>query len=202
MHPYQKGRFYVNLNIIGGMSESDDALVQRAQRGNLEAMTTIYDTHYPAVFRYIHYRLRDQVCAEDLAVEVFVRMVEHIKSYKLRGKPILAWLYTIARNLVADYFYEQSRGNALLLEETLVDSNHLQPAQLIENQQEKECLEKAMLNLTEEQRQLIWLRFIEEYEVTEVAKIMGKNERAIRSLQHRALAALNRVLEDENCYGS
>jgi len=184
------------------MFGSDDYYVQSAQQGDQEAMAFIYDSHYPAVFRYIYYRIRDQSSSEDLAAEVFVRMIEHIKSYRLRGKPILAWLYTIAHNLVADYFYEQSRGNVELPEDKLMENDPHQPAQVAERHQEKECLEKAMLHLTEEQRQLILLKFIEDYEVAEVAEVMGKNERAIRSLQHRALYALNRAFEKEGCYGS
>jgi RNA polymerase sigma-70 factor (ECF subfamily) len=86
-----------------------------------------------------------------------------------------------------------------LKENLIAGETHL-PSKATENRQERDCLVKAMGHLTEEQRQVILLKFMEGRETAEVAEILGKNERAVRSLQHRALAALNRVIEKESCY--
>ncbi|GAB4577296.1 MAG: hypothetical protein Fur0022_00270 [Anaerolineales bacterium] len=184
------------------MSEIDPRLIQRAQQGNQEALATIYDTYYPVIFRYIYYRVSDQECAEDLAAEVFVRMLERIDHYEVRGRPFLAWLYTIAHHLVVDHYRQQSEVNLMPLEEALVAGDGFQPVQVAERLLNQECLSKMLTHLTEEQRQVILLKFIEEYEVAEIAEIMGKQERSIRSLQHRALAALHRALEKEGDYVS
>lgn len=183
------------------MPQPDDDLIRRAQCYDQEALAEIYDTYFRAVFRYAYFRLGDQTQAEDIASEVFVRMVECIKSYKQRGRPLLAWLYTIAHNLVVDGFHSRSKENASWLEEASLKSDHEQPIHVAERHQELDCLEKAMLHLTEDQRQFILLRFFEECSIADIAMIMGKNERAIRSLQHRALASLSKALEEENCYG-
>lgn len=141
-----------------------------------------------------------QDTAEDLAAEVFVRMVEHIRTFEPRGRPILAWLFTIARNLITDHYRLKGKTDCLPLEEGLVAGDTKQPSQEAERSQEQDCLARSLEYLTEDQRQMILLKFVEDREIAEVAEILGKNERAIRSLQHRALAALNRVIERENCY--
>ena len=182
------------------MTDLDSRLIQRARQGDQVALGMIYDNLYPSVFRYVYYRVSDQETAEDLAAEVFVRMVERIGAYKQQEHPILAWLYTIARNLVTDHYRLHGQGDNLPLEESLVAGEIQQPFQAAEHQQEQDCLAKALKNLTEEQRQVIQLKFMEDRDIAEVASILGKNERTIRSLQHRALAALNRVIAKEHCY--
>jgi len=182
------------------MTGFDTRLIQHAKRGDQEALGVIYDRLYPSVFRYIYYRVSDQETAEDLAADVFVRMVERIGAYEQGGSPLLAWLYTIARNLVTDHYRFQGQANSLPLEESLVAGETIQPIQTAERRQEQDCLARALEYLTEEQRQVVLLKFVEGREIAEVAEVLGKNERAIRSLQHRALAALNRVIEKEHCY--
>ena len=182
------------------MTGLDTHLIQRAKHGDQEALGAIYDRLYPSVFRYIYYRVSDQETAEDLAGDVFVRMVERIGAFEQRGSPILAWLYTIARNLVADHYRLRGQTNSLPLKESLAVGETIQPSEKVDRRQKHNCLAKAMDCLTEGQRQVILLKFIEGRDIVEVAEVLGKNERAIRSLQHRALAALNRMIEKENCY--
>lgn len=178
----------------------DPRLIQRARQGDQAALGMIYDCLYPSVFRYIYYRVSDQETAEDLAAEVFVRMVERIGAYEQRERPILAWLYTIAHHLVTDHYRLRSKVDPLPLEESLVAGETCQPDQTADRRQDRECLVRAMACLTEEQRQVILLKFVEDRDIAEVAAVLGKNERAIRSLQHRALAALHRVIGKERCY--
>jgi RNA polymerase sigma-70 factor (ECF subfamily) len=144
--------------------------------------------------------VNDQPCAEDLTAEVFVRMLTKLKTYIDGDRPILAWLYTIAHNLVIDH-YRGARGTPQLsLEEDLVAGDLGHPVKATEARLAQECLAKALRALTEEQRQLILLKFVDERDIREVAALLGKNERAIRSLQHRALSALHRAMTQERCY--
>jgi RNA polymerase sigma-70 factor (ECF subfamily) len=91
------------------MSEEEAALVKRAREGDPAAFSEIYDRHQPAIHRYIAFRVATPATAEDLTSEVFVRAVDSIASFRYRGRPLLAWLYTIARNLVADYHRHSGR---------------------------------------------------------------------------------------------
>ncbi len=179
----------------------DGDLIQRARQGDREAIVLIYEHYQPSVFTYIFYRVCDQEIAEDLTSEVFTRMLANLSKYTPRGRPVLSWLYTIARNLVIDHYRARKNGNPMPLEEDLVDGDNNHPAKLTEEHIAQECLSRAMQFLTEEQRQVILLKFIENREISELTEILGKNERAIRSLQHRALAALHRLMEKEHCYG-
>lgn len=182
------------------MLPDETILIQRAQRGNQEAVTAIYDQYYPAVFTYIFYRVSNKTIAEDLTAEVFLRMIAKLPDFTGNGRPILAWLYTIARNLVIDYYRNSKERNTMPLEESLVAGEGGHPAKEMDDRLAQECLSKALLGLTEEQRQVILLKFVDDREISEVSEIMGKNERAIRSLQHRALAALHRAMGKERCY--
>ena len=182
------------------MTNIDSRVIQQARQGDQVALGNIYDCLYPSVFRYIYYRVSDQETAEDLAAEVFVRMVERISAYEQRELPILAWLYSIARNLVTDHYRLQDKANHLPLEERLVAGEAHQPSQIAESRLARDCLARALEYLTEDQRHVILLKFVEDRDIAEVADLLGKNERAIRSFQYRALAAMNRAIEKERCY--
>ncbi len=154
-----------------------------------------------SVFRYIFYRVRgDQHCAEDLTADVFVRMLTKLKTYVQGDQPILAWLYTIAHNLIIDHYRKANSTPQLSLEEDLVAGDLGHPVQATDDRLAQECLAKVLKYLTEEQRQVILLKFVEDRDLGEVAALLGKNERAVRSLQHRALNALHRAMTQERCY--
>ncbi len=178
--------------------EDEAAIVRRAQAGERAAFARLYDRYQPAVFTYLFYRLGDQASAEEMTSEVFVRMVEKIDSYIPNGRPLLAWLYTIARNLRADHFRQNGQATLLPLDERLPSEGE-DPSRAVEGSLANECLQKAIRFLTEEQRQVVIAKFIEGRSNAEVAKLLDKPEGAIKSLQHRALAALRRVLEQEGC---
>lgn len=173
------------------MSKDEAELVQRAKQGDLAAFTEIYDQHQPAVYRYVFFRVGDVATAEDLTSEVFVRMVEKIDRFAYRGRPLLSWLYTIARNLVTDY---HRRARTLPMGEQLaVDRADLEEA--VERGLTQRMLAAAIARLTEDQRQVILLKFIEGLDNETTARTLGKSVGAVKALQHRGLAALRRILE-------
>src|SRR3972149_10276331 len=90
-------------------------LIRRAKARSPEAWTEIYTTHYAAIFRYAKARVFDETTAEDLASAVFLSALKGIDSYHYRGRPLLAWLYRIARNVVVSHQRHllQPRGEGL-----------------------------------------------------------------------------------------
>jgi RNA polymerase sigma-70 factor (ECF subfamily) len=127
-------------------------------------------------------------------------MVENIDHYQERGQTILPWLYTIARNIVIDYYRREAKTRSdLPLKENLVASAG-NPEKSVSQQWEAECVRKALQHLTEVQRQVIIAKFIEERSNLEVARSIGRTEGSIKSLQHRALDALRRAIEKEKCH--
>jgi len=176
------------------MSKDEARLIQRAKEGDPAAFAEIYDRHQPAIYRYILYRVGDVATAEDLTGEVFVRLVERVDRFTYRGRPLLAWLYTIARNLVTDYRRRAGQAAMLPLDEQLVaEVDDME--QVTERGLAQRRLAAALTHLTEDQRQVIILKFIEGLNNAEVARTLGKSVGAVKSLQHRALAALRRALE-------
>jgi RNA polymerase sigma-70 factor (ECF subfamily) len=137
--------------------------------------------------------------AEDIAGEEFLRLVERIDGYAYQGRPILAWLYTMARNLVTDHQRKQVRARSLPLAEELVAHGE-SPSDWVDRRLTGDCLASSLRHLTEDQRRVILHKFVEGRSNSETASLIGKTEGAVKSLQHRALAALHRAVLKERCY--
>ncbi|MGB3717751.1 MAG: sigma-70 family RNA polymerase sigma factor [Candidatus Promineifilaceae bacterium] len=174
-------------------------LVERAQNGDRAAFSDLYERYQQTVHTFIYYRVSDQSTAEELTAKVFVRMVEKIEQYRHRGKPFLAWLYTIARNLLTDYYRQGGMITLLPLDEKL-SANINNPVAVTEKKLLADCLRLALQHLTAEQQDVIIGKFIENRSNADIADLMGKNVGSIKSLQHRALAALRRAIAKEGCY--
>lgn len=177
------------------MQEEHD-LVRRAQEYEPEAFGEIYERYYNGVYRYIYYRIGEQVLSEDLTMEVFVKAMEAIDTFSFRGVPFSAWLYRIASNLVVDHFRRQPSQSAFSLEEKLVATLE-QPTTALESEFTHHALRRALSELTDDQQQVVILKFVDGLSNLEVAQILGKTEGAVKSLQHRALASLGRVLGEQ-----
>jgi RNA polymerase sigma-70 factor (ECF subfamily) len=199
-----------------GIFVDDEAqLVKQAQAGEKSAFIGLYQQNQPSVYTYIYYRVGNQMTAEDLTAEVFVRLVEKIHQFKPGKRPILAWLYAIAGNLITDHYRRNGRVTWLPLSEQVHSNGHSHgyshghshgdshghsPADAIQKEQDHQRLVVAMGKLTEDQRQVVLLRFVERRSNAETAAILGKTEGAIKALQQRALAALRKTLEKDKQY--
>ena len=174
-------------------------LLPRAQQGDKKAIASLYNLHYQAVYNYIYYRVSDQQAAEDLSAEVFIRMIKKLPGYTDRGRPLLAWLYTIARNLVIDHHRISEKKDEVVLKEELLEEREPGPDQMMQQEQIADCFRLALDQLPETQRQLLIYRFINGFSTPKIIHLLNKSDRAVRSLQHRALRSLERVLTEENC---
>jgi RNA polymerase sigma-70 factor (ECF subfamily) len=175
----------------------DNRLVKQAQKGDRQAVAALYAAYRAHVYRYIAYRVGDPALAEDLTADVFVSMVRYIGKYESRGRPFLAWLYTIAGNTCKMYYRRQRLVEFEPLPDELIDGQ-TSPEKMAQLRLNQARLLTAMPRLTESQRQVILLKFIEGFSNAEVAAILEKSEGAIRVLQHRALAALRLALVEED----
>ncbi len=171
-------------------------LIRRAQEYDPAAFGEIYERYYIGVYKYVYYRIGDQTAAEDMTMEVFLKAMEAIDGFTFRGIPFSAWLYRIASNLVVDFFRRQPVQPSLSLEEKMV-ANTEHPVHSLDVQFSHQALREALADLTDEQQQVIILKFVDGLSNIEVAQVLGKTEGAVKSLQHRALAALGRVLGEQ-----
>jgi RNA polymerase sigma-70 factor (ECF subfamily) len=174
----------------------DEALIKRAKALEPGALAEIYERHIDPIYRYIYMRVRNQADAEDLTGQVFLKMIDALPGYRLQGVPFSTWLYRIAHNLVIDRYRRSSRV-PLELSEQLPDSGPFAlPEARLQTSEDRRRLVAALGRLTDDQRQVILLRFIENVEVEQIARIMHRSRGAIHAMQHRALASLNRVLAE------
>jgi len=184
----------VSICINGGYLVQDEQdLVHRAQNGDKEAFTELYETYFGKLYRYVVARIGNRAEAEDMTQQVFVKAYKSIPSYRWRGVPFSAWLFRIAHNLVVDFFRKESKRPTVPLEESLVASND-NVQQVVERRLDIERVMAATRQLTEAQREVVSLRFAGGLAIAEVARVMGKSEGAVKALQHSAIAALRRIL--------
>ena len=179
------------------MNETD--MVKRAQSGDPEAFEQLYDRFYTPVYTYIYYRVGDQALAEDLTSDVFERMVMKIDNWKPMGKPFIAWLYTIAGNLIRNHLKRQNRIKWFSLNDGDEDTGESLMTQIGKKLQHEQ-LARALTQLTEEQQQVIILRFLQGESIAAVAAAIGKTETGIKALQRRAIKSLGRILEKEGVH--
>jgi RNA polymerase sigma-70 factor (ECF subfamily) len=170
-------------------------LLRQAQRGDGEAFAALYRAHVQAIYRYIAYRVNDSQLADDLTADVFTKALQSLGRYEDQGKPFVAWLYRIARARVIDHYRRTDRRpvESDVEDEPLPIDPDLD-APMIRRQAAK-ILREAIAELTDDQQQVIILRFVEGHRIETVAQLMGKQPNAIKALQHRALRALAGRLE-------
>lgn len=176
-------------------ADAEAEVLRRAKLGEDEAWTTILRLYYPPIFRYTMARTGRRETAEDLASAVFVEAVRSIASYLPRGKPLLAWLYAIARNLTNYHHRREFRrgetdafDSAGKLESAAAPAGD--PALLFDAWD----LREAVRGLSDDQREVIVLRFFVGLTTPEIARVVGKKERAVYSLYTRAMHALRNRL--------
>ena len=177
---------------------SESQLIEKAKACDEEALSELYRRHANTVFRYVYYRVGDREVAEDLVGDVFVRALEGLPSYRHTGVPFEAWLYRIAQARVIDHYRRQAVRRVAPLDEQLPDGEETSPDRVAAQSDEVRRAWEALTRLTDEQQQVISLRFIAGRSTAEVAALLGKTEGAVKALQSRALASLRRLLEAES----
>ena len=168
-------------------------LIRKAQQYDGQALSVLCELFFEDVYSYFHYRARDAADAQDLTNDVFLRLVESIRSFEPARGAFRTWIFSIAHHRLVDYRRRQAVRDHEPLTEALGNSDD-HPSAQAEARLTRQRLRRALDDLTEDQRQVIVLKFIEGLSNAEVAQILRKSEGAINALQYRALRALRRVL--------
>lgn len=168
-------------------------LLHRARQLDQEALAEIHDTYYPVIFKYMAFRLEDIQLAEDLTSEVFLRLIEALQDKTAPNKTIKGWLYGVASYVLKEQYRSQRKTPQSRLHENLI-SNELTPAQETDKQLLFENLITNLNQLSEEQKNVLALRFGFDLPFCQVAEAMGKKEGAVKMIQARAIKTLSRQL--------
>jgi RNA polymerase sigma-70 factor (ECF subfamily) len=165
--------------------------VRLAQDGDGEAFGKLYDRYVDMVFRFIYFRVNDRALAEDFTSETFLRALRRISTISYQGRDIGAWFITIARNIVLDHLKSARHRLELTTADTLEGKEHVASTEeAVLDVLQSERLMQAVAQLGDEQRECVMLRFVHGLSVSETANVMGKNDGAIKALQHRAVRKL------------
>jgi RNA polymerase sigma-70 factor (ECF subfamily) len=191
--------------VTGADAGDESYLVELARARSPDAWTVIYDRHYDAVHRYIRARVFDPDTTADLAASVFASAIKGAASYHYTGRPILAWLYRIARNTVADHQREILGRKGIGRVRAIVGvfrgdergSGALTGPWEAEAIADRLDLNRAVAGLPESQREVLILRFFVGLSTEEIAGVIGKERSAVYSLHARAIASLRRALTVE-----
>lgn len=174
--------------------QDEESLVRRAQQHDTEAFARLYEAYFDKIYRYIALRIRNETEAEDITQQVFMKMLQSISSYKIKGVPFSSWIYRIAHNQVVDFLRQQNKKTTVDIEGLPLPDTAEDPQHIIEREIDVEELKQATQKLTPAQQEVLSLRFASELSIAECADIMGKSEGAIKALQHSAVLALRRAL--------
>lgn len=165
-------------------------LIQRAKLGEKEAFGKLYAIYIDRLYRFCFFRVgNNKELAEDLVQSTFVKAWEKLATFQ-KGS-FQAWLYTIARNMLIDHY----RG---VKETTHINESHIDDKQRVEDEVlqklEVEKVMDALQFLTNDQRDVVIMKFVDDLSNREIAQILHKEEDAIRAMQYRAIKELKRRL--------
>lgn len=174
----------------------ESQLIQRAKHGDQAALSELYNLHVDRIYQYVRYRIGNDQTAEDITAEVFLRAIESLGNYIDQGAPFIAWLYRIAYARIVDFWRRGKRQqtaplNDPLLQDGLVATDEAIDVDFLQHR----SLRTALQQLTDDQQNVIVLKFMQHMSNAEIAQILGKTEGAVKALQRRALEALARLLD-------
>ena len=180
--------------------ENELELIRRAQEGDKQAISELYRLHVDVIYRYIWARVKDDSLAEDLTAQVFLKALEGLPTYQPGPRPFVAWLYRIAYARIVDHWRKAERRVEVPLDESL-PARAPRPDELLEYEADWTTAMDLLAQLTDDQQDVLILRFIGEMTLADVAETVGKTVGATKALQYRALASLARLLEERRGSG-
>ncbi len=172
-------------------------LVERAQRGERAALEELYLIHFDRIYSYLHVSVGNRHDAEDLTTQTFLKMLESIGVFRWQSAPFSAWLFRIAHNLAMDHFRARRRWQPE--EEVPEPAGSEEPSAELQAMQSigRQSMLELIQDLSPEQQQVLTLKFVFNFANADVATILEKTEGAIKSLQHRALASLQKQIAQQ-----
>jgi RNA polymerase sigma-70 factor (ECF subfamily) len=180
---------------LNAMEMTDARLeLEGLQKLDSQAIGAIYDRYFPDVYRFVYYRLNDEQAAEDISSDVFVRLLEAVKKRRGPQANLKGWLLATASHAVADHFRHAYRRPIEALSEMMPDGAASALADEVDRREMVSSVRLAYDRLTVEQQNVLALRFGDGYSLDETAAVMQKNVNAVKALQFRALATLQRSI--------
>jgi RNA polymerase sigma-70 factor (ECF subfamily) len=168
-------------------------MTTETEKAKQAELAGLYEEYYDRIALYAYSRIGNKAEAEDIAGEVFLKALQSLKSYKEQEPPIQVWLFKIAHNLVVDYLRRKGKFKTVPIDSVnMVDNSN--PAEMAEIHLEIERVKEALKRLSNDQQEVIRLRFFAGLTSREVSYLMGKTDGAVREMQRAALERLRQIL--------
>jgi RNA polymerase sigma-70 factor, ECF subfamily len=186
-------------------------LFLRLQRKDKDAFVLFYDEYFDKIYRYIYFKVGNKEEAEDLTSAFFAKLWNIVREGKI-GNPLTfkSFVYTLARNLIIDHYRKTSQSSIQYIDNNVDgseddgfnDKNELRDEKInlelsLDREFAVEKIKQELLNLKDEYREIIILRYMEQLSIDETARATGKTKSNVRVLTHRALKALTALMEKE-----
>lgn len=175
--------------------EPADVHIAEAAKTDPTAFGELYERYYARVYRYVFHRVANNAEAEDVTALVFMKALEGLPSYQPRKNGFAPWIFRIARNTVVDHYRRHRRLASLpYLDDTVQDDD---PMHDVLGREQRAELHAMIRHLSDEQRDVVLMRYAGDLSFAEIAATLQKNEPAIRMLLHRGLRKLKAVMGDD-----
>lgn len=177
-------------------AELDEPALISLAKQDPEAFGELYRRNVERIYTYIYYRTGHVADAEDLTARTFHQALSHLPRYTDHGLPLVAWLYRIAHNLVANHHRSRSRWRTTSLDQMELTGKQVDsPEREAELSERKHALWSAIRRQPEERQRLLLMKFGDRLSNEEIGRLMGRTESAVKSLYFRTLKALKADLE-------
>lgn len=173
------------------------ALVVGMKSGNQDAFSALYDEFVDRIYKFVRFKIQDQAFVEDILQEVFLKAWQGSKSLDVSDLNFSAWLYRIASNTVNDHYRKvYRRPQTVELEDAMNFASTDDSQKLVSDGFDAREIKNAMSELPESYKQIIELRYFQDFSVEESSKILNKTSITVRVLQHRAIKALEKIFKN------
>lgn len=180
----------------------EDRLMAQMQRGDQSALRQVYSAYFDSLYQFVRPRVNDQLEAEDIVSEVFLKLVQAFRTKRLPRQSLRGWLFRVARNQLCDHYHRVGDKRIVQFEcdddppiEMDWDTASMEDEAI--RQLDIGTIMEAVQHLTPDQQDVIMLRYGQMLSLKDTAELMGRNINAIKVLQYRAIQALRRLLAPE-----
>jgi len=184
-------------------AKSEKIALYRIRAGQKEAYADLYDLYYKQIYRYIYFKVPTKERAEDITSDAFLKCWEYINKHESAVNNFQAFIYQVARNLIAD-FYKKPKDNTIPLfdekdEEVVVrDDDTLEQIDNISDWQILEISLRKLGQINSKWQEVLILKHIEDLSINEIARVMNESRSNVRVLIHRAMEKLKELSKKED----
>jgi len=168
---------------------TDEEIMLQIANGKIELLRILFDRYHIRIFNFFNKMCRNKMVSEDLTQDVFIKVMKYRTSYK--NGNFAAWIYTIARNIFSTHYQKIKKERSNLIDDDKLEANSTLISE--SNQDELDHLQKALLKLSNSDRELIVMHRFQEIKYEQIAQIVGSSENAIKVKVHRALKKLKEI---------